>query len=406
MTESAKHLVVIFHNIGGYHAARLRATQAAGQRFNWRLTAVETTSGTNEHPWGDLTKEITFPVSTLFPTGEAPKNKGLEKSVARRLLGALDELRPNAVAIPGWGFPESRAALSWCRRHQALALLMSESKRDDEPRRWWKELVKSRLYVRRFDAALVGGELHRSYLIKLGFPEERIFLGYDVVDNDYFQAKAESARQNAEEARRREPRIPNRPFFLAATRLIARKNVARLVEAFSNYRLEVGAQEAWDLVVCGSGVEESAIRQLIWEKKLNGRVHLPGFISYQEIGDWYGLASAFVHPAWQEQWGLVINEACAAGLPVLSSRSVGAAHEIVKEGENGFLFDPHSTPDITQALVNLHRTDAQSRAQMGLASRDIIEQYAPQRFGDALMNGLKAASVKESQRASFDLARS
>lgn len=390
------HVVVIFHNIGGYHAARLRAAHAACQRSGWRMTAIQVTDSTQEHPWGDLEREITFPLKSLLPaaTSSADKDQQQNPAAAPRLLReSLDGLQPDAVVIPGWGFAESRAALAWCRRNSALAILMSESKWDDEKRVWWKESIKSLLYVRKFDAAIVGGGLHRDYLIKLGLPGERIFLGYDVVDNNYFAGQAEAARQDPLAARRRQPSIPVKPFFLAATRLIERKNVARLIEAFAIYRQQVGFEEAWDLVVCGSGEQEQNIRRIISERNLNESVHLPGFVPYQAIGDWYGLAAAFVHPALQEQWGLVINEACAAGLPILASRTVGACHEIVRDKYNGLLFDPHSTGGVTQALLKMHSIERDARTHMGRCSREIIANFNSERFADGIMQAITTAAA-------------
>ena len=77
------------------------------------------------------------------------------------------------------------------RRHRRPAILMSESQEIDRPRVWWKELIKKRR-VRLFDAALVGGPAHRDYLVQLGMPPDRIALGYNAVDNDYF---ADAARR-------------------------------------------------------------------------------------------------------------------------------------------------------------------------------------------------------------------
>lgn len=387
------HVVVIFHTIGGYHAARLRAAYTICQQKGWRFTVVEVTDNTIEHPWGDIRQEITFPYKTLMPvkTTPASTDRGYQSTVAASLLPTcLDTLKPSVLIIPGWGFPVSRAAVSWCQRHRIPAILMSESKRDDEKRQWWKEQLKSWLYVRRYKAALVGGELHRRYLIELGMPRDKIFLGYDVVDNDYFRYGADMARRDPDAARRRQPKIPLRPYFLSVTRLLKRKNVLRLVEAFATYRQQIGEEEAWDLVVCGIGEEETSVRNLIYKKKLNNCVHLPGFITYKFIVDWYGLANAFVHPAVQEQWGLVVNEACAAGLPILCSHTVGACPELVQESRNGLLFDPDSSPDITRALLNIHRLNSDSRTRMAKLSRQIIANYSPQIFSDGLLKSINA----------------
>ncbi len=72
-------------------------------------------------------------------------------------------------------------------------IVMSESSRQDEPRTWWKEAIKRRI-VDLYSAALVGGQRHVEYLAELGMPRERVFTGYDVVDNHYFRPKAEEIR--------------------------------------------------------------------------------------------------------------------------------------------------------------------------------------------------------------------
>ncbi len=377
------HIVIIFINVGGYHAARLRAAYNVCRQKGWSFTAVQVTSNTQEHPWGDLEREITFPLITLLPKVTIPLDRA-----ASLLSSFLETLKPNILVVPGWGFTICRAAVSWCKHNHIPVILMSESKWDDERRLWWKERLKSWLYIRKFDAALVGGKLHRDYLIELGFPGKRIFIGYDAVDNDYFMQRAEAARLDPVAARLRQPQIPSQPYFLVVTRLLKRKNVYRLVEAFAAYRQQIGNNKAWGLVICGSGEEEFSIRNLILEKGLSGCVHLPGFISYQAIGDWYGLASSFVHPALQEQWGLVVNEACAAGLPVLCSHTVGACNELVHDGQNGLLFTPESLQDITRTLLAMHRLDSESRTKMGHSSQRVVASYGPQKFADGLLKAI------------------
>lgn len=390
------NIVVIFYNIGGYHAARLRAAYAACQQNGWNLTVIQVTDHTRERPWGDIDKEITFPIKTLLPAATTPTSTDRSpwSRIAASLLPAcLDALNPDILAIPGWGFPISRAALSWCQSHRIPAILMSESKWDDEKRQWWREQLKSWLYVKKFAAALVGGELHHNYLVRLGFPQDKIFLGYDAVDNEYFTQQTEAARQESVAAKLRQPKIPSRAYFLSVTRLIKRKNVSCLVEAFASYRQQVGVDQAWDLVICGSGEEKPIIHKLILEKELTDVVHLPGFITYQEIGDWYAFASAFVHPALQEQWGLVINEACASALPILCSRNVGASYELVCENENGLLFSPDNRQDITRALLAIHQRDENSRLVMGKFSQKIVEKYSSQKFAEGFLKAIQTALI-------------
>ena len=327
-----------------------------------------------------MAQEITFPLVTLRSANEAE-----EISIAQ----ALHRLQPTVLVLPGWGEPISRAALEWGRQHSIPAVLMSESKRDDTPRQWWKEKAKTWKYVRHFQSALVGGQLHREYAIALGIPANKIFLGYDVVDNEYFARSADDARQDVIATRQREQKIPANDFFLSMTRFLPRKNVLAMIRAFAAYREQLGAS-AWDLVIGGSGEQEGEIKAQIQSLNLTAQVHLPGFVPYQSLGNWYGLAQAFIHPALQEQWGLVLNEAGAARLPILSSRAVGAAHELVQNGVSGLLFDPENISDITRAMLEMHRLTPERRQAMGAASQQMILRYGPAQFAEGLMNAIEA----------------
>lgn len=391
----AMHVVVVFNNIGSYHAARLRSAHAACRDRGWRLTAIQVTDGTLQHPWGDLSREITFPIETLVPMGstsftfDTKYGLSVPPSTVERLL---DRLATNVVAVPGWGFPVAKAALKWCRRHGAAAVLMSESKRDDAPRREWREFLKSWLYVRRFDAALVGGRLHRDYVIELGLPPQRVFLGYDVVDNQHFAREADLARQNPAAVRSRQPGLPTTPFFLSVTRFLPRKNIPTLIRGYAAYRHVVG-KEAWALVICGSGDQEAEMRAMIREEGLANSIYLPGFVPYHGLGDWYGLAEAFIHPALQEQWGLVVNEACAAGLPVLCSQMVGACYELVRDGWNGLVFDPADVEDLTRVLLAIYRLDPALRKEMGRNGQQLVAEFGPERFASGLITAIESVGV-------------
>lgn len=389
-------LAILFNNIGGYHAARIFATHKACLARGWELIAIQVTDNTREHPWGQFTSDIPFELHTLLPSIsplDIERGQGAAKA-AKLLSKLLSDITPEIVAIPGWATPTSQSALLWAKKHKAKTILMSESKKDDDKRTWWKELVKSKFYVSKYSAALVGGNLHREYLAELGLPNERIYFGYDAVDNDYFFLQGKIAQVEAARIRKTYPNIPKEPYFLCVTRLIERKNVLRLIEAFAAYRLTITDNNAWSLVICGSGDQEVAIRHKVQKLDLVDYVYFPGFVTYQDIGYWYGLASAFVHPALREQWGLVINEACATGLPILCSRTVGACYDLVEEGQNGFTFDPESSEDISHSLVKMHRLEEPRRVAFGKHSQHLVSQYSPQQFAVGLLTAADAALLE------------
>jgi glycosyltransferase involved in cell wall biosynthesis len=266
---------------------------------------------------------------------------------------------------------------------------MSESKLDDERRIWLKERLKSALYVRHFKAALVGGEIHGKYAESLGIPRDRIFTGYDVVDNAHFQAGADRARGDPAETRRALPKIPNGPYFIVVSRMVERKNILGLIRAYKRYVDKVKESvDAWDLVVCGNGPQLEVVRAEVSGSNLDGHVHLPGFAPYTEMPAWYAMAGAFVHPALQEQWGLVVNEACASGLPVIVSKTAGASYDLVADGKNGFLIDPTDIDDMAEKLSLLHGSSEETLGQMGSYSRKLAQRLAPERFGEGVVRAV------------------
>lgn len=387
------HAAVLFINIGFYHAARLRASYEICNSLGWRVTAMQLTNDTLEHPWGNTETIITFPVVTLVTTKSAAKGAPQLPAVpAAEVERRLTELKPDVVFLPGWSFRLSVAALRWCRRNNVPVVVMSESKWDDAKRTWWKETLKSLLYVRKFSAALVGGAIHAEYIASLGVPRERIFTGYDAVDNDHFIRAADIARSDVSAARARYPSIPDRPYFLVVTRLIPRKNVARLLKAYALYRANA-AGTPWDLVICGQGDQKFQLEESVRLGGLDACVHFPGFVSYHDMGSWYGLAGALVHPALNEQWGLVVNEACAAALPVLCSMTVGARYDLVKEEVNGFLFDPEDIDDMAQSLLRMHETPDETRKRMGEQSRLFVELCSPKQFASGLVAAARIATA-------------
>jgi len=286
-------------------------------------------------------------------------------------------------------------------------VVMSESSRQDEPRTWWKEAIKRRI-VGLYSAALVGGQRHVEYLVELGMPRERVFTGYDVVDNEYFGRRTAEIRnsrlrqgyggQAAFEIRDKRGLPEN--YFLASARFIEKKNLSTLIEAYAEYRRrssafakatadkEIAANVPWDLVVLGDGPLRETLNSQLSSLNLNEHVHLPGFEPYDELPVYYALANAFVHASTTEQWGLVVNEAIASGLPVIVSDRCGCVPELING--NGFTFDPTNEHELTARLLEMASLSDQERKRLGENSYRIAANFAPERFGEGLE---RAASV-------------
>jgi glycosyltransferase involved in cell wall biosynthesis len=284
---------------------------------------------------------------------------------------------------------------------------------------------------------------------ELGMPSDRIFLGYDAVDNRFF---SEEARKIG--VRRWEMGGEKQPCFLASARFIEKKNLFRLLRAYARYREEVkskklkvegetGAREGskpstldfagpavashlnsgfpkplapmgaasqsyqlspvadllrrpstvpqpWPLVLLGDGGLREELEKLRSELGLEDCVQMPGFKQYEELPSYYAYAGAFIHASTTEQWGLVVNEAMASGLPVLVSNRCGCARDLVKDGENGWTFDPSDEEQMAELMLRIS-SDEERRKEMSARSREIITEWGPERFASGVKAAVEAA---------------
>lgn len=421
-------LAVLFDHLGPYHLARLSAAAK-----NAKVLALEVRGRSREYAWEPSDSADGFDRVTLLPDGAPPVD------LSPALEEALDSFRPDAVVIPGWSGRAAFLAMSWCLRRRLPAVVMSESTAHDEARQGWRECVKRR-YLSLASSALVGGAPHRAYLRQLGLPDDRIFEGYDAVDNDYFAR--ESARWRSSDGS-----LP--PYCLASNRFIEKKNLFRLLDAYALYRTrhhqerrtrnEERTNSPWPLVLLGDGELKPALlahaaklglplaERAPWEpptkneepgtkneepetKNEEGRtkhpsasptVFLPGFRQIDELPRFYAHAGAFVHASTTEQWGLVVNEAMACGLPVIVSERCGCAPDLVKAGENGWTIDPFDEEELTAKLHKLASLPEPERALLGDASRRLIAHWGPSKFAEGLHAAARKALASPVRKAGW-----
>lgn len=370
---TVKMIIVAWHRFGPYHHARAGAAAARLDIVGLEMSTIDTVNA-----WAPVEVARGFEKITLCP-GEA-----LETLPTTKLTASLDallgELDPSVLIIHGYAARDALALLRWGLMHQRPVIVMSASNGFDAPRSAWREWLKSRL-LRRCSAGLAGGTHGSDYLRSLGLPGSRVFVGYDIVDNEHFAAGAVGVTPAS-------VGMPG-PFFLASVRFVQKKNLFRLIEAYARYR-SVAGKERWQLTVLGDGPLRPEIEAKIAELNLADDVLLPGYKQYDELPAWYGAASCFILPSTTEQWGLVVNEAMAAGLPVLVSDRCGCAPDLVSEGVNGFTFDPYDVHGMADLMARIAHNDV-DRAAMGRASRAIVADWGPERFADGLEKAVAAA---------------
>jgi len=372
----------------------LARINAAADRMD--VVGIEGSRRSVVYAWEPRQGDERFERHTLFV--DEAVDAMAPKRVAAAVHAALDALDPEVVCVTGWSYGEALTMLSWARVRGRPVVVMSESNQHDAVRVGWRELVKRHI-LRQCDAALVGGKPQRAYVEALGVRPDRTFIGYDAVDNAYFEAGAAAARADAEAVRAKFG-LPER-YFLASCRFIDKKNLSRLLDAFATYRAGAGP-DAWSLVLLGDGVLRHGLEARAAALGLGAAVRFMGFKQYDDLPAFYGLAGGFVHISTVEQWGLVVNEAMAAGLPVIVSRTCGCAADLVAHEINGWLVDPLDIADIARRLTGLAAPEA-DRAAMGARGQAIVADYGPDRFGEGLLAAVNAAVTAAPPRAANGL---
>ncbi len=382
-------IAVVFHHIGPYHHARLNAAadRLSVTGFEWSAKAGDA--------WGAADSPAQYRKVSLF--SEATDQYPAKAQLQRAFWSALEQAGPDVVAVNGWNNFGSLVAADCCVRRGIPMVVMSESARQDEPRTWWKEMIKRRI-VALYSAALVGGQRHIEYLVELGMPRDRIFTGYDVVDNDYFARRTLEIRNSKFEIRKQYGLPEN--YFLASARFIEKKNLPTLIRAYAAYRQksEASGNPPWDVVLLGDGPLREALKSQLSTLNLHRHVRLPGFKQYDELPVYYALAKAFVHASTTEQWGLVVNEAIASGLPVIVSNRCGCVPELVQG--NGFTFEPTDEHELVSRLLQMASLSDDERRRLGDASYRIAAKFAPERFGEGLEEAAQLA-LNQPRKASL-----
>ncbi len=355
-----------------YHVARFRGLLSA-PALAGKVTGIELVGGVGVHAGLKFREKLPddLPVLTLMP--DADWQSAGQRRLAVRLWQTLSEVDPQVVLAPGYYTLPGIAAALWAKVHGRKSVLMTESTAGDHARVWWKEKAKALLIRTLFDWAVAGGTAHRSYLAELGFPMDRVMRFYDVVDNDFFRTKSAELRMKSSAAFN----LPS-GYFLYIGRLSVEKNVDGLIEEWNAYR-EVGG--TWPLVIVGSGAAATDLQQQAALSPFAADIHFAGHKGSKDLPTYYAFAGCFVLPSTREPWGLVTNEAMAAGLPVIVSDRCGCAVDLVEAGKNGFVFSPARPGELAQAMRLMEQATPLELAQMGARSAEIIASYSPEAFG-------------------------
>jgi glycosyltransferase involved in cell wall biosynthesis len=185
-----------------------------------------------------------------------------------------------------------------------------------------------------------------------------------------------------------EKKINNKKIVCVA-RLVPIKNCENLLKA---WKFVEANDDVYELIIIGEGPAFKELNNLVNTMNLN-RVRFLGAVENDKLPQYLNEADAFILPSWSESWGLVVNEAMAAGLPVLLSNKINAANTLLKENDNGFSFSPADVKDIQQKLIDFIHLSDPAKKEMSDNALKTISRMDYNNMGSEL---LKAISFLQS----------
>jgi len=311
-----------------------------------------------------------FPVHWLKGRYRAYSKRFMHSDLG--VVRVLRELRPDVVITCGY-IPTFLFAFVWARLAGVPHVVMTDgtlvSERGLTPLHRWV-----RKFVWRRSSAFVGAcEGSLDLFRAAGIQASRLFKAPLAVDNERY---ADAARASSDQV-----------DFLFCGRLLPLKRPEFALEVAAATARMVGRRTS--ICFAGEGSEEAFLRARAVELQEQVEVRFLGHLPQARLPEVYGAARVFLFPSEFDVWGVVANEACAAGVPVLVSPHAGAAHELIVDGENGRVLplDLNAWSDAAAILLQ----DEALRARMGECGSTAVRSYSFDAAAEALLQAVRLA---------------
>jgi len=238
-----------------------------------------------------------------------------------------------------------------------------------------KELIKKWLFSR-VDGIITVGDDGKKFSERYGASSDNIYFAPHVIDVEHYKGQSEAILPKLSQFREQ---IGLRGFtFIYVGRLWRGKGVNYLLDAFE--KVQRVSQEEISLLLVGDGPAEGELKR--WcEVKAVRNVVFAGFQQKKLLPQFYAMADVFVFPTLGDPYGLVVDEAMACSLPVISTSSAGEIKLRVVEEVNGFIVSPEDSGSLADRMLHLVRNPVLC-AQMGEASLKMIEGRTPEKWAE------------------------
>ena len=221
-------------------------------------------------------------------------------------------------------------------------------------------------------AFLAIGTLNVDYYKHYGVPSQKIFLAPYAANNENFETKRKIL-PDKKTLKKSYGSTPDSIIILYLAKLIERKRPLDLLKAYEITKAKLKNGDKLGLFLIGDGLEKTALEYYVKNNHLDG-IRFFGFKKPEELLEFYALADIFVLPSSFETWGMAINEAMNFALPIITTDMVGAAYDLVKNGENGFVYKSGDIKKLAEHIQKLVENNA-LRKKMGVNSSAFIKNW-------------------------------
>jgi len=253
-----------------------------------------------------------------------------------------------------------------CQRHRIPLMMRGESNLVSTRMGVIKTLFM-RTLLKRCDALLAIGSDNKVFYRHYGVPSEKIFMVPYAVDNHFFQ------RRPAPLPMQGSPSENDKTVILFASKFIARKHPLTLLQAYND--LDHSFKTRSELWFIGDGEQRPLMEDFIAQNQLERFVTLLGFKNQSELPSYFSRCKLFVLVSEKEPFGLVINEAMNQATPIITSDEVGAASDLVHNGDNGWVIRAGCKTQLTEALREA-LSDREKLNAMGQRSLELISDWS------------------------------
>ena len=269
---------------------------------------------------------------------------------AETIYKRIAEGNYQVIHLAGWGHKLLLIALFLARLRRIPVAMESDTQLPFE-QALWKRAVKAVLYPLLFkipSILLPGGTRQKEYFRHYGVSDDRIRVVNMTVDVTYIM---KLCRKMGEAGRKKIRSLygfsENNIVFIFVGRLVEYKGISTLLAAFS--ALAERHKNA-RLLIVGDGLERDFV------VKKSAEIHTvcyAGRLGFAEVIAAYHAADVCIVPSLFEPWGLVVNEAMAAGLPVIVSERVGCIDDLITDKGTGLVIAAGNRANLIEAMEGL-----------------------------------------------------